>query len=113
MARKLFIPGPIDVMPDVLEKMATPMIGHRGKDASALQESVSKKLQKLFYTESEILLSTSSGSGLMEGAIRSCTSRKAAVFSCGAFGDRWYKMAVTNNVKADLYNVDMCKSITP
>lgn len=113
MARKLFIPGPIDVMPDVLEKMATPMIGHRGEDASALQESVSKKLQKLFYTESEILLSTSSGSGLMEGAIRSCTSRKAAVFSCGAFGDRWYKMAVTNNVKADLYNVDMGKAITP
>ncbi|MBF1056694.1 MAG: alanine--glyoxylate aminotransferase family protein [Peptostreptococcus sp.] len=113
MARKLFIPGPIDVMPDVLEKMATPMIGHRGKDASALQERVSKKLQKLFYTESEILLSTSSGSGLMEGAIRSCTSRKAAVFSCGAFGDRWYKMAVTNNVKADLYNVDMGKAITP
>lgn len=113
MARKLFIPGPIDVMPDVLEKMATPMIGHRGKDASDLQESVSKKLQKLFYTESEILLSTSSGSGLMEGAIRSCTSRKAAVFSCGAFGDRWYKMAVTNNVKADLYNVDMGKAITP
>jgi aminotransferase, class V len=113
MARKLFIPGPIDVMPDVLEKMATPMIGHRGKDASALQEGVSKKLQKLFYTESEILLSTSSGSGLMEGAIRSCTSRKAAVFSCGAFGDRWYKMAVTNNVKADLYNVDMGKAITP
>ena len=113
MARKLFIPGPIDVMPDVLEKMATPMIGHRGKDASALQESVSKKLQKLFYTESEILLSTSSGSGLMEGAVRSCTSRKAAVFSCGAFGDRWYKMAVTNNVKADLYNVDMGKAITP
>jgi aminotransferase, class V len=49
----------------------------------------------------------------MEGAIRSCTSRKAAVFSCGAFGDRWYKMAVTNNVKADLYNVDMGKAITP
>lgn len=113
MTRKLFIPGPIDVREDVLQKMATPMIGHRSKDASILQESISKKLQKLFYTESEILLSTSSGSGLMEGAIRSCTSKKAAVFSCGAFGDRWYKMAVTNNVKADLYKVDMGKAIDP
>lgn len=113
MARKLFIPGPIDVREDVLEKMATPMIGHRSKEISALQERISKKLQKIFYTENEILLSTSSGSGLMEGAIRSCTSKKAAVFSCGAFGDRWYKMAVTNNVKADLYNVDLGKAITP
>ena len=113
MTRKLFIPGPIDVREDVLQKMATPMIGHRGKEASALQKGISEKLQKVFYTEEEILLSTSSGSGLMEGAIRSCTSRKAAVFSCGAFGDRWYKMAVTNNVKADLYKVDMGKAITP
>ena len=113
MTRRLFIPGPIDVMPDVLEKMATPMIGHRSKDASILQESITRKLQKLFYTESEILLSTSSGSGLMEGAIRSCTSRKAAVFSCGAFGDRWYKMAVTNNVKADVYKVELGKAISP
>ena len=113
MAKKLFIPGPIDVREDVLEKMATPMIGHRGKEASALQKGISEKLKKLFYTEEEVLLSTSSGSGLMEGAIRSCTSQKAAVFSCGAFGDRWHKMAVTNNVKADLYKVDMGKAITP
>ena len=113
MARKLFIPGPIDVRCDVLQKMSTPMIGHRGKEASDLQKGITEKLQKLLYTEEEILLSTSSGSGLMEGAIRSCTSRKAAVFSCGAFGDRWHKMAVTNNVKADLYKVDMGKAITP
>lgn len=113
MTRKLFIPGPIDIRADVLEKMATPMIGHRSKEASNLQESITRKLQKLFYTEREILLSTSSGSGLMEGAIRSCTSKKAAVFSCGAFGDRWYKMAVTNNVKADLYKVELGEAITP
>ncbi len=113
MSKKLFIPGPIDVREDVLEKMATPMIGHRGKDASALQESISKKLQKLFYTDSTILLSTSSGTGLMEGAIRSCTAKKAAVFSSGSFGDRWYKMAVSNNVAADLYKVDLGKGIDP
>ena len=32
MHKKLFIPGPVEVRPDVLEKMATPMIGHRGKN---------------------------------------------------------------------------------
>lgn len=113
MTKKLFIPGPIDVSPDVLKQMTRPMIGHRSKDASLLQESISKKLQKVFYTQNEILLSTSSGSGLMEGAIRSCTSKKAAVFSCGAFGDRWHKMAVTNNVKSDLYKVELGRAISP
>ena len=83
MHKKLFIPGPVEVRPEVLEKMATPMIGHRSKDASILQRRISDNLRKLFFTESEILLSTTSGSGLMEGAIRSCTLKKAAVFPLG------------------------------
>lgn len=106
MHKKLFIPGPVEVRPDVLEKMATPMIGHRGKDASALQRRISDKLRVVFHTNEEILLSTTSGSGLMEGAIRSCTAKRAAVFSIGAFGNRWYEMAKFNNVEADLFEVE-------
>ncbi|MGI6585874.1 MAG: pyridoxal-phosphate-dependent aminotransferase family protein [Lutisporaceae bacterium] len=101
MHKKLFIPGPIDVREDVLQKMAAPQIGHRSKDASALQRSISEKLIKVFQTKNQIILSTSSGSGLMEGAIRSCTRKRAAVFSVGAFGDRWFKMAKANGVPAD------------
>ncbi|MDK2867483.1 MAG: hypothetical protein PWP51_1198 [Clostridiales bacterium] len=103
MHKKLFIPGPVDVRDDVLLKMATPQIGHRTKDASALQRRISDKMRQVMYTKNEILLSTSSGSGLMEGAVRSCTIKKAAVFSVGAFGKRWYEMAVCNGVPADLY----------
>ncbi|WP_252226166.1 alanine--glyoxylate aminotransferase family protein [Clostridium sp. ZBS2] len=111
MHKKLFIPGPVEVREDVLEKMATPMIGHRSKDASILQRRISDNLRKLFYTNSEILLSTTSGSGLMEGAIRCCTAKRAAVFSVGAFGKRWYDMAVNNNVPADLFSVEMGQAI--
>lgn len=113
MHKKLFIPGPVEVRPDVLEKMATPMIGHRGKDASALQRRISDKLKTLFYTKEEILLSTTSGSGLMEGAVRSCTAKRAAVFSVGAFGKRWYEMAKFNNVPVDLYEVEQGYATTP
>ncbi|WP_372999210.1 pyridoxal-phosphate-dependent aminotransferase family protein [Lutispora sp.] len=113
MHKKLFIPGPIDVAQDVLEQMTKPMIGHRSKEASSLQRRISEKLQKVFYTKEQILLSTSSGSGLMEGAIRSCTRKRAAVFSVGAFGDRWYKMAVSNNVAADKFAVEPGEAITP
>lgn len=101
MHKKLFIPGPVDVREDVLLKMATPQIGHRSKAASALQRSISEKMKKVFQTENTIILSTSSGSGLMEAAIRCCTRKRAAVFSVGAFGDRWYKMAKANGVPAD------------
>ncbi len=113
MHKKLFIPGPVEVKQDVLEKMATPMIGHRSKEASALQRRISDKLRKVFYTKEEILLSTSSGSGLMEGAVRSCTAKRAAIFSVGAFGNRWYEMATHNNVPADLFESEWGKETTP
>jgi aspartate aminotransferase-like enzyme len=113
MYEKLFIPGPTDVAPDVLEKMATPMIGHRTPEATELQKSISEKLQKLMYTDNTILLSTSSGTGLMEGAIRSCTRKRAAVFSVGAFGDRWYDLAKNNNVPADIFKSEPGSPTTP
>lgn len=103
MSKHLFIPGPVDVSEDVLEKMGTQQIGHRTKAAIALQQSISEKMQKVFYTNDLIVLSTSSGSGLMEGSIRSFTKKKAAVFSIGSFGDRWHKMAKANGVPADIY----------
>jgi len=106
MYKKLFIPGPTHVTEDVLREMATPMIGHRTKEASNLQRNISDKLRKLMYTENEILLSTSSGSGLMEGTVRSCTQKRAAVFSCGNFGNRWFAMAEDNNVPADKFEVE-------
>ncbi|MBU4273807.1 MAG: aminotransferase class V-fold PLP-dependent enzyme, partial [Planctomycetes bacterium] len=48
-----------------------------------------------------ILLSTTSGTGLMEGSIRSLTTKRAIVFSIGAFGNRWAKLAKSNNVPVD------------
>jgi len=103
---KLFIPGPVDVAEDVLQKMATPMISHRGKDVSKLQKSISEKLQKVFFTQNTIILSTSSGSGLMEASVKCCTSKSAAVFSVGAFGDRWGKMAKENGKPVDVFKAE-------
>jgi len=113
MQKKLFIPGPVDVTEDVLKKMATPMMGHRSKEASVLQRNISDKMRKVFCTNEEIILSTSSGSGLMEGAVRSCTAKRAAVFSVGAFGNRWFEMAQSNNVPADLFEVEWGTPTTP
>jgi aspartate aminotransferase-like enzyme len=113
MHKKLFIPGPIEVKDEILSKMATPMIGHRSKDASNLQRDISNKLRKLFFTENEILLSTSSGSGLMEAAVRCCTKERAAVFSIGSFGDRWHEMAVSNGINADLYKSELGSITSP
>ncbi len=113
MAIKLFIPGPTVVSEDILKELSLPMIGHRSKKASEIQKRISDNMQKVLFTEQRILLSTSSGSGLMEGAIRSCTAKRAAVFSVGAFGDKWFKMAKANGVPADLFSSTMGEPTTP
>lgn len=113
MQKKLFIPGPTDVSEDVLEKMAQPLIGHRTKEATEMQKRISENLQKLMFTQNTILLSTSSGTGLMEGAIRSLTKKGAAVFSCGAFGKRWYELAKSNGKTAELFSSEMGEPTTP
>ena len=70
------------------------------------------KMQKLMYTESAILLSTSSGRiDAADG--RSCTSKRGGgVFSRG-IRDRWYKLATSNNVPADLFKSEPGKPTTP
>ncbi|MDI9469746.1 MAG: alanine--glyoxylate aminotransferase family protein [Bacillota bacterium] len=113
MHRKLFIPGPTEVSPDVLEAMSQPLIGHRGSQASELGERISRKLAQLMETENLIVLSTSSGSGLMEGAVRCFTARRAAVFSIGAFGERWYKMCRANGIAADIIRSPEGQATTP
>jgi aspartate aminotransferase-like enzyme len=104
--KKLFIPGPVEVDEAVLQRMATPMIGHRSSEWSALQQRVSEKLQALMYTGNPIILSASSGTGLLEMAIRCTTARKAVVFSVGAFGNRWHEIALGNGVPADRHEVE-------
>jgi aspartate aminotransferase-like enzyme len=65
------------------------------------------------YTANPVLFSASSGSGLMEGAIRCCTAKRAIVFSVGTFGNRWYEIAAGNGVPADKHEVEWGKGLTP
>jgi aspartate aminotransferase-like enzyme len=111
--KKLFIPGPVEVDEAVLQKMATPMIGHRTSECSELQQRISEKLQILMYTKNPIILSASSGTGLLEMAIRCTTAKRAIVFSVGAFGNRWFEIAKGNGVPADKFEVQWGSGITP
>ncbi|MCC7231808.1 MAG: alanine--glyoxylate aminotransferase family protein [Bacteroidia bacterium] len=111
--KKLFIPGPTQVHPEVLAKMSTPPIGHRTPNATLLQRNITTKLQQLMFTGNKMVLSTSSGTGLMEGAIRCATVNKAIVFSAGAFGKRWWELAKLNGIDADLHEEEAGQPTLP
>jgi aspartate aminotransferase-like enzyme len=111
--KKLFIPGPTEVHPDILAAMSTPMIGHRGSEYTELQKRVTEKVQNVLFTSNPVLFSASSGSGLMEGAIRCGTARRAIVFSVGTFGNRWHEIAQGNGVPADKQEAEWGKGTSP
>lgn len=111
MHKKLFIPGPTEVREDILDVMKTPMIGHRSKEFSELYDSVIPKVKKVFYTENKVFLSTSSATGLMEGAIRNCVKERALNLVCGAFSKRWHQITKANGKEADVVEVEWGKAI--
>ena len=111
--KKLFIPGPVEVDEAVLEKLSTPMIGHRTGEYSELQERITAGLKKLMYTKNPVILSASSGTGLMEMAIRCTTARRAIVFSVGAFGNRWHQIAQGNGIPADKQEAEWGTGTSP
>jgi aspartate aminotransferase-like enzyme len=113
MHKKLFIPGPVEVYPDVLKVMSTPMIGHRTKDYTDLHNQVKTKLQKLLYTNNKVFLSTSSATGVMEGCVRNCSDKRILSCICGEFGERWFEIATSNGKEADPLRVEPGTSVKP
>jgi len=113
MYKKLFIPGPTEVREEILDVLKTPMIGHRSKDFSELYDSIIPKLKKVLYTDKKIFLSTSSSTGLMEGAIRNCVKERALNLVCGAFSKRWHQITKLNGKEADAVEVEWGKAILP
>ncbi|MGC9398182.1 MAG: pyridoxal-phosphate-dependent aminotransferase family protein [Anaerolineae bacterium] len=113
MYKKLFIPGPTHVREKILNAQTAPMIGHRSQEYADLQAEVTPKLQKLLYTEQPVFLVTASGTGMMEATIRQSVLTRGLVTVCGAFSDRWYKVAVANGVPVDRVDVEWGEGITP
>jgi len=93
MANKLFIPGPTEVRKEILEELSNPQIGHRTQEFKDLFAGLKPGLKKLFYTENDVLISTSSGSGFWEASIRCCVNKKVLHACNGSFSKKWAKLS--------------------
>ena len=111
--KKLFIPGPTEVRAEILDEMSKPMIGHRTEEFGQLFGRIKPKLQQLFYTQNDYLISTSSGSGFMEASIRNCVSKKVLNCVCGAFGKKWHSIALSCGKEAQSLDVEWGSAIKP
>lgn len=92
-AQRLFIPGPTDVLPDVMAAQSAPMIGHRSDEFEALFAKVEEQLKSLFFTQSRVYIVAASGSALHEASIRNSVQGRVINFVNGAFSQRWHEAA--------------------
>jgi aspartate aminotransferase-like enzyme len=112
---RLFTPGPTQLLPQAQTAMAQPMIHHRTSEFRAIFTEVLEGLRYLYNTENEVLLFTSSGSGVMEGAVVNLLGPgdKAIVVSAGKFGERWVQLCKTFGVNAHVLSVPYGQAVNP
>lgn len=88
LSGRFFIPGPVEIDPEVAEAMGRPMIGHRGPEARELVASLQPGLRALFGTERPVMLATGSATAMMEAAVRSGVRDRVLCIVSGTFGER-------------------------
>jgi len=89
MTNRLFIPGPTEVREEILHELSKPQIGHRTQEFRDLFASLKPGLKKIFFTDNDVLISTSSGSGFWEASSRCCVNKKVLHAVNGAFSKKW------------------------
>ncbi|MHC4122592.1 MAG: pyridoxal-phosphate-dependent aminotransferase family protein [Planctomycetota bacterium] len=111
---RLFIPGPVKVNEDVLQQLARPTLGHRLKEYTQLHGETVEMLSKIFFTEQNVFLSTSSASGIWEAAVRNCVDFDETVLCtmCGAFSDKWSDVAKSCGRKVEELKVEWGRATT-
>lgn len=110
---RLFIPGPTEVRPTILDAQTEWMIGHRMPECADLFGQIQEKIRQVFYTESRVYITASSGTGLQEAAVRNCSDIKVLNCVNGAFSDRWRKVTEANGKQNSVLEVDWGKPILP
>lgn len=112
---RLFIPGPVKVNEDVLQQLARPTLGHRGKEYAQLHGETVEILKKILFTDQNVFLSTSSASGIWEASIRNCVSFDETVLCtcCGAFSDKWANVAKSCGRNVEELKVEWGQATTP
>ena len=93
--RYIMTPGPTAISQEVLIEHGRPLIHHRSPEFGYIFSEVLEKLKKMYKTDNDVFVLTSSGTGAMEAAITNSFSvgDKVLIASIGNFGERFKKIS--------------------
>jgi len=112
---RLFTPGPTPLLPAAQAAMASFSLHHRTVDFRTLFSRVLADLKDFIGTTNDVLVLTSSGTGVMEGAVSNLTSRgdKVLVLTAGKFGERWRDLAQAFGCAAEVVSAPYGQTFAP
>ena len=113
MTCQFFVPGPTWVRPEILGEMTRPMIGHRSAEFRELFTGITTDLKLLFGTAQDTFVATCSGTGMLEAALINSATRRVLVTVCGAFSERWFRIAQSLGLEADKIEVPWGEAVSP
>ncbi len=98
-----FLPGPTEVRREVLQAMLKPMIPHRSAEFEALFAKLQGGLREVFLTRRPVYIAASSGTGMMEAAVRALPPGRILSLVNGAFSERFAHIAEMCGRQTDRY----------
>lgn len=104
---RLFTPGPTPILPAAQAAMAAFSMHHRTAEFRALLTRVLADMKEFIGTKNDVLVLSSSGTGVMEGSVSNLTSPgdKVLVLTAGKFGERWRDLAKAFGCTVELVSV--------
>ncbi|HEY3250854.1 MAG TPA: aminotransferase class V-fold PLP-dependent enzyme, partial [Ignavibacteria bacterium] len=103
LKKKIFTPGPTQVHPEVLKATVSHFTYHRSSEFKEFHGQLISKLKKVFLTDFNLNILTTSGTGSMEAAVVNFCKpgEKILYLNQGRFGSRWGAICKANGLKAD------------
>lgn len=110
----IMLPGPTNVPARVTAAMCRPMINHRGPEFHELHSRILENAKKVFQTENDLFVLTSSGTGGVECAASNILlpGEKILVPVAGTFGERFAEAFRTYGADVVELKVGMGKAPT-
>jgi predicted phosphoserine aminotransferase len=110
---RLYLPGPVEVAPEILAEMARPMVGHRQEVYRELHRSVRSGLQWMFHTKNDVIISTSSATGVWESCARNGIKKGILHLTNGNFSERWEETTRLSGKPLETYGLEWGRAHKP
>ncbi|MDA1266494.1 MAG: aminotransferase class V-fold PLP-dependent enzyme [Planctomycetota bacterium] len=114
---KLWIPGPTEVRPALLEAIAAPMIGHRSGAMTAAIERLDPGLKLAFGlaegSSAQVAVHSVSATAMMESSLLGAGRRKVLSLVNGAFSERFAEVAELIGLEVRRLSVPMGEVVPP